>query len=107
MKAIAINASPMMDKGNTAAILTPFLDGMREAGAEVELFYTKQLDIKPCQGEFKCRITGKCFQKDDMEMLLPKLTEADIQVFATGLRAGHEPNVSCGNGRFLKPILGS
>jgi multimeric flavodoxin WrbA len=83
MKAIAINASPMMDKGNTAAILTPFLDGMREAGAEVELFYTKQLDIKPCQGEFNCRITGKCFQKDDMEMLLPKLTEADIQVFAT------------------------
>jgi multimeric flavodoxin WrbA len=83
MKAIAINASPMMDKGNTAAILTPFLDGMREAGAEVELFYTKRLDIKPCQGEFKCRIEGKCFQKDDMEMLLPKLAEADIQVFAT------------------------
>jgi multimeric flavodoxin WrbA len=83
MKAIAINASPMMDKGNTAAILNPFLDGMREAGAEIELLYTKQLDIKPCQGEFKCRIEGKCFQKDDMEMLLPKLAEADIQVFAT------------------------
>lgn len=83
MKAIAINASPMMDKGNTAAILIPFLDGMREAGAEVELYYTKQLNIKPCQGEFKCRIEGKCFQKDDMEMLLPKLAQADIQVFAT------------------------
>jgi multimeric flavodoxin WrbA len=83
MKAVAINASPMMDKGNTDAILIPFLDGMREAGAEVELYYTKQLDIKPCQGEFKCRIEGKCFQKDDMEMLLPKLAEADIQVFAT------------------------
>ncbi len=83
MKALAINASPMMDKGNTAAILIPFLDGMREAGAEVELYYTKQLNIKPCQGEFACRIEGKCFQKDDMEMLLPKLAEADIQVFAT------------------------
>ena len=33
MEAIAINASPMMDKGNTADILTPFLDGMREAEA--------------------------------------------------------------------------
>ena len=85
MKAIAINASFMMDKGNTAAILNPFLDGMREAGAEVELYYTKQLNIKPCQGEFNCQIKtpGKCFQKDDMEMLLPKLAEADIQVFAT------------------------
>ncbi len=83
MKAIAINASPMMDKGNTAAILSPFLDGMREAGAEVELYYTKQLDIKPCQGDFKCRADGKCIQKDDMEMLLPKLAESDIQIFAT------------------------
>ena len=85
MKAIAINASQMMDKGNTAAILIPFLDGMREAGAEVEVYYTKQLNIKPCQGEFNCQIKtpGKCFQKDDMEMLLPKLVEADIQVFAT------------------------
>lgn len=85
MKAIAFNASPMMDKGNTATILIPFLDGMREAGAEVKLYYTKQLNIKPCQGEFNCQIKtpGKCFQKDDMEMLLPKLVEADIQVFAT------------------------
>jgi multimeric flavodoxin WrbA len=85
MKAIAINASQMMDKGNTAAILSPFLDGMREVGAEVEVFYTKQLDIKPCQAEFTCQLKtpGKCFQKDDMEMLLPKLAEADIHIFAT------------------------
>jgi multimeric flavodoxin WrbA len=85
MKAIAINASPMMDKGNTAAILSPFLDGMREAEAEVRVYYTKKLNIKPCQGEFDCwlRTPGKCFQKDDMEMLLPELAEADIQIFAT------------------------
>ena len=89
MKAIAINASPMMDKGNTAAILTPFLDGMREAGAEVEVYYTKKLNITLCQGEFDCwfKTPGKCFQKDDMEILLPKLAEADIQVFATPLYA--------------------
>jgi multimeric flavodoxin WrbA len=77
MKAIAINASPMMDKGNTAAILTPFLDGLKEAGAEVEIYYTKKLNTKPCQGEFNCQIKtpGKCFLEDDMKMLLPKLVE--------------------------------
>ena len=37
MKVIAFNSSPRMDKGNTALILNPFLEGMREAGAEVEL----------------------------------------------------------------------
>ena len=87
MKAIAINASPHMGKGNTALLLDPFLEGMREAGAEVELFYTKKLDIKPCQGEFHCwtRTPGHCFQQDDMQTLLPRLAEAEILVLATPL----------------------
>jgi multimeric flavodoxin WrbA len=74
-----------MDKGNTALILDPFMDGMREAGAEVELFYTKKLDVKPCQGEFNCwfKSPGKCFQEDDMQMLRPKFQAADVWVFAT------------------------
>jgi multimeric flavodoxin WrbA len=77
----------MMDKGNTAAILAPFLDGMREAGAEVQVYYTKKLNIEPCQGEFDCwlKTPGKCFQHDDMEVLLPRLAEADIHIFATPL----------------------
>ena len=85
MKVLAINSSPKMDKGNTALILNPFLDGMREAGAEVELFYTRKLDIKPCTGEFDCWIKtpGECYQKDDMQMLYPKIREAGIMVFAT------------------------
>lgn len=84
-KVLAINSSPMMGKGNTALILTPFLDGIQEAGAEVELFYTKKLEINPCQGEFNCwvKTPGECFQKDDMQMVLPKLREADIWVLAT------------------------
>jgi multimeric flavodoxin WrbA len=87
MKAIAINSSPNMEKGNTAVILDPFLDGMKEAGAEVEVFYTKKLDIKPCQGEFNCwlKTPGECFQKDDMEWLRPKWREADIRVLAAPL----------------------
>jgi len=85
MKVIAINSSPNMDKGNTALILTPFLEGVKEAGAKVELFYTERLKINPCQGRFYCALktSGKCFQKDDMQMLLPKLLDADIWVFAT------------------------
>lgn len=87
MKVIAVNSSPLMAKGNTAAILTPFLEGMKEAGAEVELFYTKKLKIKPCQGCFNCwvKTPGVCIQRDDMDMLRPKLDEADIWVLATPL----------------------
>ena len=87
MKAIAINSSPLMDKGNTAVILNLFLDGMKEAGAEVELFYTKKLNINPCQGCFNCwlKTPGQCFQRDDMDTIRPKLDEADIWVLATPL----------------------
>jgi multimeric flavodoxin WrbA len=85
MKVIAINASPKMERGNTAEILMPFLEGIEEAGAEVELFYTKNLQIHPCQADLACWVNtpGTCYQKDDMEMLLPKLADADIWVFAT------------------------
>jgi len=74
-----------MDKGNTAQILSPFIDGMKDAGADVELYYTKKLKIKPCQGEFHCwlKTPGECFQNDDMKDLYPKLVKADIFVFAT------------------------
>ena len=84
-KVVAINASPKMTKGNTHLILEPFLEGMKEMGAEVEVFYTKKLMIKPCQGAFVCWIKtpGECWQKDDMQWLLPKIGEADILVLAT------------------------
>lgn len=85
MKVLAFNCSPRMDKGNTALILNPFLEGVKEAGADVELFYTSRLNINPCQGRFRCwlKTPGNCFQEDDMQMLYPRLREADVWVFAT------------------------
>ncbi|NVN90188.1 MAG: flavodoxin family protein [Desulfuromonadales bacterium] len=87
MNVVAINASPRMESGNTADILMPFLEGIKEAGANVELFLTRKLTIHPCQGDFSCWLNtpGKCFQKDDMEILLPRLAKADLWVFATPL----------------------
>lgn len=85
MKVVAINGSPKMGKGNTAQVLAPFLEGMSERGAHVELFYTRKLKINPCQGELHCWLKrpGVCFQKDDMQMLVPLIAAADILVLAT------------------------
>ena len=85
MKVLAINCSPKMDKGVTALILGPFLEGMKEAGAENELFYTNKLKINRCIGRLDCFVKGKCIQNDDMQTLLPRMKEADIWVFATPL----------------------
>jgi len=85
MKVLAINGSPHMDNGNTAMILDPFLEGMKEAGANVDLYYTRNLKIGPCNGDMSCwfKNPGKCGQVDDMQMLLPKLKDADVIVWAS------------------------
>ena len=85
MKVLAINGSPHTSEGNTAMILNPFLEGMKEAGADVDLFYTRKLLIGPCNGDMSCWFVnpGTCGQKDDMQMLLPKFKEADVIVWAS------------------------
>ena len=85
MKVIVINGSPHGDKGNTALILAPFLEGMEQAGGDVEVFYTNKLDIKPCLGDHVCwfKTPGKCIHRDDMATLLGELCSADIWVLAT------------------------
>jgi len=85
-KVVAINGSPRMERGNTARVLTPFLDGMREAGAEVELFFVNRLRLKPCAcGEMYCwdKKPGECCINDEMQQVYPKLRAADVLVLAT------------------------
>ncbi len=85
MNVLAINGSPHMEDGNTAMILNPFLEGMKEAGAKVELFYTRKLKIGPCNGDMSCwfKNPGKCGQDDDVQMLLPKFRDADVIIWAS------------------------
>lgn len=45
MKVFAVNGSPKMDKGTTAAVLNPFLDGMEAAGARVSRHDTSKMSI--------------------------------------------------------------
>ena len=87
---LAINASPHKDKGNTALILTPFLEGMKEAGAVVGIVYTEDLTINPCTGDLSCMIRpdGRCIHRDDMDTLIPKIRDADILVIASPLYIG-------------------
>ncbi len=82
---VAVNGSPRMDNGYTARVLSPFLDGMRDAGASVELFYVWKMNFEPCPGELYCwdEKPGICFKHDSMEEVYPKLRAADILVLAT------------------------
>jgi multimeric flavodoxin WrbA len=85
MKILALNSSPRKDRGGTATILNIFLEGAKEAGAEIDLEYVHDLEIKPCLGCFICwvKTPGVCVQKDDMKDLLTKRRNADALVLAT------------------------
>ncbi len=87
MRILALNSSPKKDGGATASILGPFLDGAREAGAEVELVYVADLNVKPCLGCFTCwlKTPGRCVHTDDMAGVLEKVLWADVLVLGTPL----------------------
>lgn len=85
MKAVVINGSPHAEKGNTAIVLRPFIEGLEEAGAAVAVYYTSRMEIKPCRGEYACwfRSPGRCFQDDDMMAVVEEVSNAEILVLAT------------------------
>jgi len=86
VRAVAINGSPQMEKGNTALVLGSFIQGMMDAGSEVELLYASQMKVKPCScGVMYCwnDRRGECCIQDDMQSLYQKLKAADILILAT------------------------
>jgi multimeric flavodoxin WrbA len=67
-------------------VLDPFIEGMMGAGSQVELFYASRLKVKPCAcGTLYCwtQMPGECCIKDEMQLLYPKLKEAEVLVLAT------------------------
>jgi multimeric flavodoxin WrbA len=85
-RVVAINGSPRLGKGYTALLLAPFMEGMKEAGAAVDLFYADQLEINPCScGVMHCWDSdpGRCCFQDDMEKIYTALKPAHILVLAT------------------------
>ncbi|MFX0108569.1 MAG: flavodoxin family protein [Candidatus Hodarchaeota archaeon] len=85
MKVLVINGSPRGNRGATAGVLKPFIEGMESAVADVELIILQRLKINPCRGCFDCwwKTPGVCVQKDDMKDMLPKIADADLVVYAT------------------------
>ncbi len=83
MKIAILNGSPKV--GNTAAMVSAFAEGAKEAGHEVEILHVGKMKINGCLGCEYChgKGEGSCVQKDDMEKVMPAYKEADMIVFAS------------------------
>ena len=82
MKILGLSCSPRKT-GNTEILVTEALDGARNEGAEAELFSVSGKEIRPCDGCYACRETGRCHIQDDMQTVYERMTDADGIIFCT------------------------
>jgi multimeric flavodoxin WrbA len=82
-KILVLKSSPRLN-GNSAALAEQTAAGARDAGAQVNVFSLHDMDIQPCDACDSCRETdGICVIGDDMQVLYPKLEEADAVILAS------------------------
>jgi len=81
MKIVAICGSPR--RGNTEFILKRILTKAEELGARTELVLLREKRIEFCNGCLNCNSTGECNIRDDMQIIYPKLEDADLIIFGS------------------------
>jgi multimeric flavodoxin WrbA len=81
---MVVKGSPR-EKGNSAMLAEQVAAGAEAAGAQVESFYLHGMRIQPCDACDMCRgdADADCIIDDDMQLLYPKLREADALVYAS------------------------
>ncbi len=72
---VAVYGSPRR-KGNTATLLEKAVEGARQAGAQVDEFVLRDLQLSPCLEIYGCKKSGECAIKDDFQMLRDRILAA-------------------------------
>ena len=108
---VVINGNPRQGRGHTGMILTPFIDGLKDKGAQVDLFYASKLKVKPCScGHLYCwdKTPGECIYKDSMFELYGAVKKAQVLVFGSPVYSpipGDLQNIINRFVALLEPIL--
>lgn len=74
--------------GRTAGAINAIITGAERAGANTESVFLTELNLQHCRqcdanGWGTCRREGHCIVDDDFQMLVDKIHESDVVVFAT------------------------
>ncbi|WP_319582534.1 flavodoxin family protein [uncultured Pseudodesulfovibrio sp.] len=82
-KILIISASPRKN-ANSDILCEEFMRGAREAGHQAEKIRLAEHHINYCTGCCACiNHPGACVQKDDMNVILEQILEADVLVLAS------------------------
>ncbi|MCS7193116.1 MAG: flavodoxin family protein [Armatimonadetes bacterium] len=82
MKVLGIMGSSRRD-GNTNDLLDVALKGAADAGAQVEKIILADYQINHIADCKLCRQRGKCINEDDLPIVIDKLLEADVHIWAS------------------------
>ncbi len=80
MNILVLNGSPR--KGNTYTAIQAFTKGVSQENT-VEVVDTYKLHIAPCKACGVCQCQNGCIDKDDTNMIVDKIENADMIVFAS------------------------
>ncbi len=85
LKITVFNGSPRGRQSNTHRIVSPLLEGARQAGGRTEEIFLVEHDIRYCRGCFSCwtETPGRCIIEDDMSRLINIFIESDYAGMAT------------------------
>ncbi|HSB66949.1 MAG TPA: flavodoxin family protein [Anaerolineales bacterium] len=81
-RVLVFKGSPR-ENGNSSSLADRAAEGVKAAGANMEVFSLHRMDIRPCDACDTCQETGVCVLKDDMQSLYPKLAQADAIIIAS------------------------
>ena len=82
MKILAFQGSPRFG-GNTDLLLSAFVQGAEEAGAEVRRYDLYRMDFRGCIECGGCDKTGECVLEDDLAPVYAELLDSEVIVLAS------------------------
>lgn len=84
MKIVAISGSPRKN-GNSASLMRIAVEAAVKRGAEVEVFYPREMNISGCRACDGCKRKPEsvCVQDDDMHAIYAAIKACDVLVLAS------------------------
>lgn len=82
-KNVLIISTSLRGVSNSDILANECAKGAKEAGNNVEVISLKGKDIKYCIGCLSCQNTGRCVISDDVPLIMGKVKNAEVIVFAT------------------------
>lgn len=79
---LAIYGSPRR-KGNTSTLLDRAVQGVLDAGVQVEKIVLRDLKMSPCLEIYGCKETGRCVIQDDFQKVYDQLMACDGLMLAS------------------------